>query len=186
MSNNDLYFEYLNSISLKAKIYRKWVLYPRLSAELIGKCLDVGCGLGAFITYRSNTIGVDINPMCVEFCRSQEQEVCEFNGSDLPFEESSFDSLILDNVLEHISQPSALLNDFARGLKPRGKLLIGVPGRKGYASDPDHKIYYTRESLQLLLNEYGFDELNSFEMPFSGLSDKLKSHCVYSTFSLTR
>ena len=186
MSNNDLYFEYLNGISLKGKMYRKWILYPRLRAEVTGKCLDVGCGLGGFISYRSNTVGIDINPMLVEFCRSQELEVDEFNGSDIPFEESSFDSLILDNVLEHISKPSALLIDFARVLKPEGKLLIGVPGRKGYASDPDHKVYYTRESLRLLLHEYGFDELNSFEMPFSGLSDKLKSHCVYSTFSLAR
>jgi len=186
MSNNEPYFEYLNGITLKGKMYRKWVLYPRLSAEVTGKCLDVGCGLGGFTSYRSNTIGVDINPLLVEFCRSQELEVDEFNGSDIPFEESSFDSLILDNVLEHILQPSALLIDFARVLKPGGKLLIGVPGRKGYASDPDHKVYYTRESLRLLLHEYGFDESNSFEMPFSGLSDKLKSHCVYSTFSLAR
>jgi SAM-dependent methyltransferase len=184
MSYYAKYFEYLNTISLKGKIYREWVLYPRLRAEVTGKCLDIGCGLGAFISYRTNTIGVDINHMCVEFCRSRELEAYEFNGSDLPFEESSFDSLILDNVLEHISEPSALLIDFARVLKPKGKLLVGVPGRKGYAGDPDHKVFYTRESLQLLLYEYGFDELNSFEMPFSGLSDKLKSHCVYSTFSL--
>ena len=96
MSNNGMYFKYFNSISLKAKNYRKWVL------------------------------------------------------------------------------------------KPKGKLLVGGPGKKGYANEPDHKVYYKRKSLQFFLYEYGFDELNSFAMLFYGLSDKLKSHCVYSTFSLAR
>jgi SAM-dependent methyltransferase len=184
MSNNESYFEYLNGITWKGRLYRKWILYPRLRAEVTGRCLDVGCGLGGFILSRPDTVGVDINPMLVEFCRSQGLEVDVFNGCDIPFEQSSFDSLILDNVLEHILEPAALLTDFTRVLKSGGKLLIGVPGRKGYESDSDHKVYYTRESLRSLLHEHGFEESNSFEMPFFGLSDKLKMHCVYSTFTL--
>ena len=67
MSKNNLYFEYLNGISLIGRMYRKWVLYARLSARLTGKCLDVGSGIGAFTSYRLNTIGVDTNPRCWNF-----------------------------------------------------------------------------------------------------------------------
>mgnify|MGYP001385753870 CR=1 FL=1 len=184
MNKDYSYFEYLNGITFKGKIYRKWILYPRLSSEVIGRCLDVGCGLGGFVAFRQDTLGIDINPLLVEFCRSQELEVVEFNGTNIPHEACSFDSLIMDNVLEHILDPTELLIDFVRVLKPGGKLLIGVPGRKGYESDPDHKVFYTRESLRSLLHKHGFYESNSFEMPFSGLSDKLKMHCIYSTFIL--
>ena len=62
----------------------------------------------------------------LELCRTLGLEAYKINGSYLPFEGSPFDSLILDNLLEHISKPPALLNSFARVLES-GKLLIGVP-----------------------------------------------------------
>lgn len=49
----------------------------------------------------------------------------------LPFDSESFDSVLIDNVLEHIEDPNSLLAEIKRVIRPNGGLLIGVPGVLG-------------------------------------------------------
>jgi SAM-dependent methyltransferase len=64
----------------------------------------------------------------------------------LPFADASFDSVLLDNVLEHIEAPTLLLGEVRRVLVPGGRFLVGVPGQRGWESDPDHKVMYDEAS----------------------------------------
>ena len=73
----------------------------------------------------------------------------------------------MDNVLEHIPDHEAdnVIMEILRVLKPNGKLLIGVPGIKGYKSDSDHKHFYSESALIALLNKHHCNKIKSFHMP---------------------
>lgn len=137
------------------------------------------------LLFRQNTVGVDVNPHTVEFCRSRGAMAELMQQDDLPFEDGSFDSALMDNVLEHIADPSALLAEVRRVLNTNGRMLVGVPGRCGWASDIDHKIFYDEVSLNVCVTASGFKLLETFHTPLcrsSMLDRALRQYCVYGLF----
>ena len=178
------YFSYLKNRSRLGLVYRKYWLYPRICRYLSGRVVDIGCGLGDFLNYRPNTVGIDINPDAVAWCKSQGLNVTLMSDGYLPFEDNSFDGVVLDNVLEHIEAPAILLSEISRVLKTGGTLLVGVPGVKGYATDPDHKIFYDETKLINRLNKSGFVNSQIFHMPI-GLKmfdQYMRQYCIYGVF----
>jgi SAM-dependent methyltransferase len=175
------YFEYLLQRSALGLLYRKYVLYPRLSHHLSGVVLDVGCGIGDFVAHRPGTVGVDPNPHCVDFCRGRGLEVQSMQTGKIPFSDRSFDGAVLDNVLEHLTEPADTLREVYRVLRDDGRLIVGVPGEKGYAIDPDHKVFYEEHSLAKLLDGAGFSVNRMFHMPLPipTLGRVMRQHCVY-------
>lgn len=178
------YFKYLTSRSLLGFFYRKYWLYPKLNSKLIGKTLDVGCGIGDFLGFRMSTVGVDIDPKAVKFCKSKGFLVKLMNVNQIPFRDAHFNSIVLDNVLEHIADPKPLLLDISRVLDCKGILLVGVPGEKGYSADSDHKVFYNEDFLKSTLANAGFDCIETFDMPFGFkiMSKFIKSYCIYGVF----
>jgi SAM-dependent methyltransferase len=183
-SNHTDYLAYLKTRSLLGLTYRRFFLYPRLSKLLVGKTLDVGCGIGDFLAYRPNTMGCDINPHLVAYCQSLQLNAVLMQPDSIPFDNEYFDSVILDNVLEHIHEPAALILEIRRVLRPNGRLLIGVPGQRGYASDPDHKVFYTETSLIELLKHHSFLATEIFHSPVRSnwMNSKLRQYCIYCSF----
>ena len=178
------YFSYLKKRGRLGYIYRQYWLYPTICHSLNGKVLDVGCGIGDFLRYRPNTQGVDVNPKTVEYCKERGLDVQLMELDRLPFESSSFDSVVLDNVLEHIENPESILKEIKRVLVDKGIFVVGVPGIKGYASDSDHKVFYSKEGLVEKLNNAGFSEINVFGMPLDldWLDNKMKQYSVFGVF----
>lgn len=189
MTTNKQYFEYLQSRSFLGGIYRKYYLYPKLNRYLKGRLLDVGCGIGDMLVFRPNSVGVDINPLDVQFCKQRGCEAYEMPVDKLPFEDSSFDSVLLDNVLEHIVDPAPLLAEIKRVMRKDAVLLIGVPGVKGYSIDSDHKVFYDEPSLSILAGNLGFKVNKMLHSPLRKsdfLSKKVRQYCVYSQWSLKK
>ena len=185
MTSNDEYFEYLQRRSRLGAIYRKHWLYPRLSRRLIGRTLDLGCGIGDMLAYRSNTVGVDINPHTVTFCKARGTEAYLMTSDTLPFNAMEFNSVLMDNVLEHLVEPVPLLAEVRRVLSAKGRLLIGVPGLKGWNSDPDHKTQYDESTLVASVEPLGFSHLETFHTPLfqSGWLDRnVRQYCIYACF----
>ena len=185
MTDNKNYFDYLKRRSFFGGLYRSIFLYPIISKRLEGRLLDVGCGIGDMISYRTNSIGVDINQYNVNYCISRGCEAHLMKHDALPFKKSTFESVLLDNVLEHIHNPFDLLADIKRVLKPNGLLVVGVPGLKGFESDSDHKVYYDQENLKSLANLSGFEIKEFFYTPLFKsffLSKYLKQYCIYSVW----
>ena len=180
----DEYFNYLKQRSLKALLYRKFWLYPNLLKNIKGETLDVGCGIGDLLKYNPDIIGVDINPSAVNHCKNMGLKAQLMEKDKLPFKSQNFDNVILDNVLEHIKKPKPLLIEITRVLKKNGIFILGVPGLKGYAHDPDHKIFYSKEKLIELIKSHGFVHIKSFGMPlnFNWLSSKMRQFCIYGYF----
>lgn len=184
IDGDEQYFCYLQKRSALARIYRNFWLYPRLCRYLYGEVLDLGCGIGDFLQFRAGTIGTDINSRLVSWCKGRGFEVKLMAPDSLPFEDARFDCVVIDNVLEHIAAPEALLMDVRRVLRHSGRVLVGVPGQRGFASDPDHKVFYDIASLTAVMKGSGFEAVARFYMPFGSawLNRYMRQYCAYGVF----
>lgn len=183
-NNHKEYYKYLKNRSFSGYIYRNFFLYPILSSKVDGKVLDLGCGIGDFLKYRKNTVGVDVNGKLVEELKDKGYNVFHMDYDVLPFEDNEFDSIIFDNVLEHIKNPIPLLEEIYRVLNKNGKLLIGVPGSYGYKKDSDHKCFYDEKKLKERLESNSFTSTSFFYTPFKSnfLNKNLSPYCLYGLF----
>ena len=182
------YLNYLNK-SLLGHIYRRFILFPFFSSFIKKNdvVLDYGCGLGFFLKYvskKTNIVGCDINDFFAANCNKNKLNAKFIEKGDiLPFKNSYFDSVFMDNVLEHIEDPSTTIIEIYNKLKNNGLLVIGVPGKKGFESDDDHKIYYDVHRLKDMLENYKFEFINAYYLPFfikSKFLDKyFRNYCLY-------
>jgi SAM-dependent methyltransferase len=178
------YFAYLQSRSRLAWLYRRHWLYPRLCRHLRGRVLDVGCGIGDMLRFRQCTVGVDINQEVVSWCRAQGLDARVMAPDRLPFADDQFDGVILDNVLEHLSRPESLLREIRRVLARGGTFVVGVPGRRGYDSDPDHKVFYSETELVRVIEKVGLGKECVLHMPLKSawLDRHMRPYCIYGVF----
>jgi SAM-dependent methyltransferase len=91
----------------------------------------------------------------------------------LPFENGSFDSVVLTEVLEHVYSPYRVLEEVHRVLAPSGKLILSVPNNLTFsnifqhffnknAPDKDaHLSFYDMFSITRLLGFAGFSVLKT-------------------------
>lgn len=182
------YFEYLKTRSSISVLYREILLYPLLIKKSKGKILDYGCGIGDFLTFKKDAIGVDINNFCIEFCKEKNLNAFHTSQLDSLFNNNSFDTVILDNVYEHIEEPSTVIPTIKRILSKNGLLIIGVPGIKGYTSDATHKVFYSECNLTNSLEKFGFKKDYFFYSPFmksNFLSKHMKTYVTWGVFSKT-
>lgn len=190
-TNPKTYFEYLQQQSMLGRIYHHWFLYPRLCTALQGKVLDFGCGIGRFLKFRANTIGVDINHNNITYCKSLGLQA-ELLGENsiIPFERDVFSGVVMDNVIEHIParEVDAVMDEIVRVLQPCGTVVVGVPGKKGYHSDRDHKVFYTEQDLLSLFNRHGLELKDSYHMPWDWqlLERFLSQYCLYAIFKMRK
>ncbi|MBX4211208.1 MAG: class I SAM-dependent methyltransferase [Candidatus Yanofskybacteria bacterium] len=93
--------------------------------------LDVGCGTGELLKELEplgHIQGVDTSPEAVEFCHKRGLEnVHVASLPNLPFPSDSFNTILCLDVLEHIQDDNAALEELHRILKPNGILICAVP-----------------------------------------------------------
>ena len=144
--------------------------------------LDIGCGWGqallAFKKKGMHCYGFDPAPEGVEYARKKGLDVVRAGMEKMDvFGGKRFDVVTLTDVLEHLSDPVAVLKEIRTHLlKPGGVLFIDVPnefnpfqvaGQKTHGlgpwwiAPPGHLNYFTPETLKKLLLGTGFDVLCS-------------------------
>ena len=96
-----------------------------------GLTLDVGCGIGRNLGHLDGAgVGVDHNPTSIQVCRERGYEAYtpdEFDGCRAS--KSSFDSVLLAHVAEHMDEAAAidLLQHYVHHVRPGGKVIVITP-----------------------------------------------------------
>ena len=128
------------------------------------KLLDVGCGTGNILLMLQDfgeAVGVDSSPVALEFCRSRKLSQLHLTSPDqqLPFEPDTFDVACAFDLLEHIEDDLAFLNEMKRVTRREGRILLIVPAHPYLWSDHDvalhHKRRYTKKQFQQLIQSAG-------------------------------
>ncbi len=130
--------------------------------------LDYGCGRGDYVKemslYTKEVIGIDIDITLAQrtFPDLKFRKIASA-AIDMP--DAAFDWIICINVIEHVHDHDALLDEFRRLLKPEGKLFITtfdidfMLHKIHY--DPTHLIEWTRHEFESLISER-FKIISSF------------------------
>jgi SAM-dependent methyltransferase len=141
-----------------------------IRAHTRGRLLDMGCGQVPLYGVYRDLVQENI---CIDWagsphpCIHLDYEVDL--GGKLPFSNSSFDTILLTDVLEHIAEPHCLVSEIARILQEKGKLIMGVPFFYGLHEDPHDYYRYTEYALRR------FCDLNGLKVlelePYGGLPE---------------
>lgn len=127
-----------------------------------GRLLDLGCGVGHsfHLLAPRETVGVDIDEGALE---GQERETVVADMRRLPFDDSSFDSVLSVHSLEHVPDPERVVAEVSRVLVPDGTAAFVTPnrltfGRPDEIIDPFHFIEFDADELRELCGA-AFDEV---------------------------
>lgn len=135
--------------------------------------LDVGCGfnhkfLSTVEPYIAHGTGIDFK--VPELTSEKIRTIHATLDETLPFAENSFDIVTMLAVLEHLDRPYEICSEILRVLKPGGRLILTVPGKRAKpileflayrlgivnkAEIEDHKKYYDLTELQELVENVG-------------------------------
>lgn len=142
--------------------------------------LEIGCGTGAFgaVVKRQRDchyVGVELFPEAARQARDRldEVHVLDISSTDLPFMQRSFDCLVCNDVLEHLTDPWAVLKKLTRHIKPGGHIVVSLPNvrfsevvkdlvfrkqwtyREQGVLDRTHLRFFTESSMRSLIESTG-------------------------------
>jgi SAM-dependent methyltransferase len=149
-----------------------------------GLGLDLGCGDGILtdilferIGRKPRLVGIDPDPLETDAARKFDfyERIHTVGGAAIPEPDATFDYVISNSVLEHISHLEPVIAEVGRVLKPGGKFFYTVPcpgfhenlagsilpgvSRDDYLSTLDKRLahfnYLTQEDWQNLCGRYG-------------------------------
>lgn len=184
------YYSYLNNISWLGRVYKRYwssqILYYH--AKKFGiKIAEIGSGTGNGIlgSYPKHVVGFEINPLAVNYCKNKSLNVYLVEeNKKYPSQDGEYDVCILDNVLEHLEEPSFLLQECARITQKNAGLIIAVPGDKGFLVDADHKKHYAEQALKNISPEWRLVKV--FSLPFivkcNFLSKLISQYCLVAVY----
>jgi ubiquinone/menaquinone biosynthesis C-methylase UbiE len=146
--------------------------------------LDVGCGNGSLIAAISkkadiSAFGVDISPKMIAECQKNYPDI-NFkisSGELIPFEDSTFNCVVMCCVLHHLHTPETFFTEAKRILKPGGTLIVGDPWMPIIARQVtnfivapllkagDNKIF-THKRFKLFFTDNGFTIMTIYKKGF--------------------
>jgi SAM-dependent methyltransferase len=137
-----------------------------------GRVLDVGCGTGATsaaLAEFGRVFAVDLSAEAIRFAQSRGLETAAMNAGALAISDQAFQLVVALDVIEHLEDDRAAMDELRRVLAPGGRILVTVPAYKWLWSSHDvangHWRRYRRGELKRLLEVSGFQvEVCSYVM----------------------
>jgi SAM-dependent methyltransferase len=123
-----------------------------------GRLLDVGCGRKQYEDYFDIDEYIGIELLSSHSRRWMIDVYAD--GFHIPFRSQSFDTALCTQVLEHVPEPSELLAEINRVLKPGGLLILTAPHTSFLHEEPHDYYRFTKYGLHYLF------ETNQFEVKY--------------------
>jgi SAM-dependent methyltransferase len=126
-----------------------------------GVLLDIGCGRMPYkefiLSIKSVThyIGLDLSSTSYKNTPDM-----EWDGVSIPLEENSVDTVIATQFLEHHPEPTSVLREIYRVLKPSGVLFLTVPFIWPFHDVPTDQYRFTPFALSRLLQDAGYFDIS--------------------------
>jgi 2-polyprenyl-3-methyl-5-hydroxy-6-metoxy-1,4-benzoquinol methylase len=135
-----------------------------------GRLLDIGCnegrGLAIYAQNGFTVEGLELNDMAAAVARKKGFAVHSAT-LDQFVPDALFDVAVLSNVLEHSLDPSQMLRDVRRILKPEGQVWISCPNHHSWLRSlfgkywinwhiPFHIVHFSSETLERTLRQTRF------------------------------
>jgi SAM-dependent methyltransferase len=124
---------------------RRWRMIEQAAGErLAGRVFEDGSGVGAYLERMASsarfTVGLEVEMERVRETQQRVPDVVCGVGEHLPFAPATFDLVLSHEVLEHVSDDRAYIQEALRSLRPGGRLVLFCPNR-GYPFET-HGIYW--------------------------------------------
>lgn len=145
-----LLLAWTDPLHIARRLLRRAVKEKAIYAK--GRLLDIGCGgqpYREFFNHVDNYIGLDLPP-------SIHVDIYG-DGMFLPFQEKVIDTVLCNEVLEHIPEPLKFMSELNRVLKPQGILILTTPQTWGLHLEPHDYYRYTKYGLRYLAEQSGFE-----------------------------
>lgn len=155
---------------------QRWLPKPRNGQRL----LDVGLGSGGFllnaIAAGWDAEGVDPDPTAINSASKRGLKAYRGGIDAYSGGVESLDALTISHVIEHVHEPRVVLKQAYKLLKPGGVLYLDTPnieshghrrfGRNWLHLDPPrHLVIFSRKSLNHLLCQTGFSNVEYIDRP---------------------
>ncbi len=123
---------------------------------LKGQLLDVGCGAKPYqeLFQTDSYIGMDTDSSGHD--HKDEHIDVYFDGKHFPFGDATFDSILCNQVLEHVFEPQLMLSEIHRVLRPGGYCLLTVPFIWDEHEQPYDYARYSSFGLRYIFEKNGF------------------------------
>jgi SAM-dependent methyltransferase len=171
------YSEYVRNKHLYVNLFnRRLDEILRYTNGRRGQLLDVGCATGILLELARlrgwEVQGVDISEYATDIAREYYAlDIVTGELADAAFPDEQFDVVVMDDLVEHVADPSALVAESRRVLKPSGLLTLNTPNRAGlwhllmgrrwfHYRQTEHTYFFSPRVITELLNRHGFDVLN--------------------------
>ena len=133
------------------------------------RVLDIGCGAGGLIKYLKSKYYVNlygIDPIEAYVKEAKDENIKVGNVFNIPFDDNSFDIVVLDQVLEHLNDLNKAMKEIHRVLDKGGICVIGVPDVERYDDEiyfylmREHLQHFKLETIKLLAQNNEFELIN--------------------------
>lgn len=154
-----------------------WTAVQERTHYASGRLLDVGCGVQPyrrlFEQRVARYVAMDFEPIVRVDVRG--------DGLALPFRSAAFETVLCNEVAEHVPDPFRLMSEIERVLKPGGTLLLTTPQTWGLHHEPHDYYRYTRYGLHYLARQSGLEvvELRPTCGLWATLAQRLADTVIY-------
>ncbi len=154
-------------VIFSATAYATWkAANPVMVRHCGGRVLDGGAGRGVFsktiLKTASAYESIDLAP------RGGHRPTWTGDITEMPeVPAGRYDTVVCQQVLEHVSRPWRAVAEFRRVLKPGGKVIVSVPHLSRRHELPHDYFRYTQEGLVSLLKDTGYEILEV--APYGGI-----------------
>ena len=140
----------------------------QMAAEMANdkEVLELACGPGVALGYLAKTarrvVGGDFDPALVSIAAQHygsRVEVHQLDAQNLPFDDGSFDVILLLEAIYYLPRPDEFVAEAKRVLRNDGKIFVcsANPERLDFNPSPFARGYLSAAALRELLSVHGFD-----------------------------